>query len=75
MKFVTSSSSDELYTFIFQYQIYFHAYKREFTENTEKVFFAISYLKEAVLDYFKLFINKLDPYQCFDFLEDWTMFV
>jgi len=51
MKFVTSSSSDELYTFIFQYQIYFHAYKGEFTENTERVFFAISYLREAVLNY------------------------
>jgi len=38
------------------------------------VFFAISYLRGTALDYFELFINEPDPYQCFDFLEDWTAF-
>jgi len=28
-----------------------------------------------VLDYFKLFINKPDPYQNLDFIEDWFAFV
>ena len=38
------------------------------------MFFAISYLRGTALDYFELFINEPDPYQCFDFLEDWTTF-
>jgi len=36
------------------------------------VFFAILYLRGTVLDYFELFINEPDSYQCFDFLENWT---
>ena len=63
-------SSDELWAFIFQCQIYFHACEGEFTEDTEKIFFAISYLWGVALDYFKLFINKTKAYQSFDFLEE-----
>ena len=40
-----------------------------------KIFFAISYLRGIALDYFEPFINKLDPLQDFDFLEDWNVFV
>ena len=68
-------SPDNLYAFIFQCQIYFCACKEEFREDTEKVFFVISYLWGVALDYFELFINKSDPYQNFDFLEDWTVFI
>ena len=39
------------------------------------MFFAISYLRGAALDYFEPFINELDPYQYLDFLEDWSAFV
>ena len=63
-------SPDELHVFIFQYQIYFRACEGEFSEDTEKVFFAISYLWGAALDYFEPFINEPDPYQDFDFLKN-----
>ena len=44
--------------------------KEEFNEDTEKVFFVILYLRGVALDYFELFINKPDPYQNLDFLEN-----
>jgi len=66
----SSSSLDELCAFIFQCQIYFWAYEGKFAKNTEKIFFAISYLRGVALDYFKLFINEPDPHQSLDFLED-----
>jgi len=47
-----------LRAFIFQYQIYFWAYKREFKEDTEKIFFTISYLRRVALDYFEPFISE-----------------
>jgi len=42
----------------------------EFREDSEKVYFAISYLRDIVLDYFEPFINEPNPYQEMDFLED-----
>jgi len=71
----SGGSPDELHTFIFQCQIYCHTCEEEFSEDTEKVFFAISYLREVALDYFELFINKPDPHQGFNFLENWSAFV
>jgi len=71
----SGGSSNELWAFIFQCQIYFYACKGEFTKDTEKIFFVISYLCGITLDYFKLFINKADFYQSFDFLEEWPAFI
>jgi len=56
--------------FLFQCQIYFKASEGEFTEDSEKIFFAISYLKDIALDYFKPFITEPDPLYSLDFLED-----
>jgi len=61
--------------FLFQCQIYFKASEGEFTEDSEKIFFAISYLKDIALDYFKPFITEPDPLYSLDFLEDWPAFV
>jgi len=71
----SGSSPDELRAFIFQCQIYFRAYEEEFLEDTERIFFAISYLQGVALDYFEPFINEAKAYQNFDFLEDWSAFV
>ena len=71
----SGGSPDELCVFIFQYQIYFWACEGEFAIDTGKIFFAISYLRGVALDYFEPFINKLDPHQSLDFLEDWSVFV
>ena len=61
--------------FVFQCQIYFRACEGEFTDDADKVFFAISYLQGIALDYFEPFINEPDPYHNLDFLEDWSAFV
>ena len=66
---------EELRAFIFQCQIYFYTCKGEFTDDADKVFFAISYLWGIALDYFEPFIIKPDPYYNLDFLEDWSAFV
>jgi len=68
-------SPDELRAFIFQCQIYFRACEGEFLKDTERIFFAISYLQGVALDYFEPFINEAKAYQNFDFLEDWLAFV
>ena len=68
-------SPNKLQAFIFQCQIYFCACEGEFQEDTEKIFFAISYLRGVALDYFEPFINKAEAYQSFDFLEEWSAFV
>ena len=66
---------NELHAFIFQCQIYFWACEGEFSKETDKVFFAISYLRGTALDYFEPFINEPDPYQSFNFLKNWSAFV
>ena len=71
----SGGSPDEPQAFIFQCQIYFCTCKEEFTEDTEKIFFAISYLCGIALDYFEPFINEADPYKSFDFLKEWPAFV
>jgi len=71
----SGENSEELCTFIFQCQIYFCACDGKFINNTNKVFFAISYLYSIALDYFELFINKPNPYHNLDFLEDWSAFM
>jgi len=44
-------------------------------QRHKEEFFAISYLRGIALDYFEPFINKLDPLQDFDFLENWSVFI
>jgi len=55
--------------------MYFHACEGEFTEDTKKIFFAISYLWGIALDYFKPFIAENDELQAYDFLEEWPAFL
>ena len=71
----SGENPDELCAFIFQCQIFFRACEGKFREDSEKVFFAILYLRGVALDYFEPFINEPDPYQNLDFLEDWSAFV
>ena len=55
------SSPQKLRTFIFQCRVYFSPKKNDFVRDTDRVFFAISYLHDAALDYFEPFINETDP--------------
>ena len=55
--------------------IYFRASEGEFTEDSEKIFFAIFYLRDIALDYFEPFITKPDLLHFLDFLKDWLAFV
>ena len=71
----SSGSPDELQVFIFQCQIYFRACEGEFTEDAEKIFFAISDLRGVALDYFEPFIGENNKFQTYNFLEEWPAFV
>jgi Domain of unknown function (DUF4939) len=68
-------SPQQLRTFIFQCRLYFNARHEEFSEESDKVYFAITYLKGPALDYFEPFINEPDPDQDYDFLHSWDAFV
>src|SRR5262249_45269939 len=52
------SSHIKLCTFIQQCQIYFKAHRNDFTRDSDCIFFAISYLREAALGYFESFIDE-----------------
>jgi hypothetical protein len=69
------SSPSKLRTFVFQCQVYFNARRNEFTKDADRVYFAISYLRDAALDYFEPFINEPDPEESYDFFTDWPAFV
>jgi hypothetical protein len=64
-----------LRTFIFQCQIYFNAKKDDYTEDEDRIFFAISHLRGAALDYFEPYITEPDLTEEYDFLTDWSTFV
>jgi hypothetical protein len=64
-----------LRTFIFQCQVYFNARSSEFSDDSDRIYFAISYLRGAALDYFEPYINEPVPNLDYDFLRDWQAFV
>jgi len=49
--------------------------KANHNKDTEKIFFAISYLHGVALDYFEPFIGEELSTQPYDFLEEWPAFV
>jgi Domain of unknown function (DUF4939) len=65
----------QLRTFIFQCKLFFNSSREDFAEDTDKINFAISYLRGPALDYFEPFINEPDPDDFYDFLFDWDKFV
>jgi hypothetical protein len=71
----TGGSPQLLRTFVFQCQVHFNARQSEFTDDTDRIYFAISYLKGPALDYFEPFINEPEPDEVYDFLFQWTAFV
>jgi hypothetical protein len=68
------SSDQKLRMFIFQCQNYFNACRTEFADDKVKICFAISYLRDAALDYFEPFINESGD-MTHDFFESWPVFV
>ena len=68
------TSATALRVFIFQLQIYFNTCKSQFSSDEERIYFAISYLRGAALDYFEPFINEPDPTKNYDFLTTWKAF-
>jgi len=71
----SGGSPDKLQAFLFQCQIYLRASEGVFTKDSERIFFAILYLRGIALEYFEPFISEPDPLQFLDFLEDWLAFV
>ncbi len=47
------SNPEDLWAFLLQCQITFNTHPQNFTSESAKVFFAISYLKKSVLEWFE----------------------
>lgn len=65
-------NTESLRTFIFQCEVYFNARKREFEDPTDRVNFAISYLRGPALAYFEPYFTNSDT--AHDFFVSWPAF-
>ena len=69
------SNPEDLWAFLLQCQIMFNAHPQNFTSESAKVFFAISYLKKSALEWFKQGILEDDLTQAPEWRSSWTEFV
>src|SRR5260221_407299 len=53
------SNLDDLQPFLLQCQLTFNLYPQHYASDSSKVFFAISYLKKSVLEWFKIGIMEI----------------
>jgi len=66
-------SAELLRTFIFQCQVYFNACRADFTDDVDRINFAISYLRGPALAFFEPLVN--DGKGPYDFFEKWDAFI
>jgi len=69
------SNPEDLQAFLLQCQITFNAHPQNFTSESAKVFFAISYLKKSALEWFEQGILEDDLTQAPEWRSSWTEFV
>src|SRR5258706_11853973 len=69
------SNPEDLQAFLLQCQIMFNAHPQNFTSESAKVCFAISYLKKMALEWFEQGILKDDLSQAPGWKSSWTEFV
>src|SRR5258707_13273533 len=55
------SNPDDLRPFLLQCQLTFNSYPQHYASDSSKVFFAISYLKKSVLEWFEIGVMESDP--------------
>ena len=69
------SNPEDLWAFLLQCQITFNAHPQNFTSESAKVFFAISYLKKSALEWFEQGILEDDSTQAPEWRSSWTEFI
>src|SRR6266436_3784653 len=69
------SNLEDLQAFLLQCQIMFNMHPQNFTSESAKVCFAISYLKKSALEWFEQGILEDDPSQAPGWKSSWTEFV
>src|SRR5258708_318195 len=69
------SNPENLRAFLLQCQITFNAHPQNFTSESAKVFFAISYLKKSALEWFEQGILEDDSTQAPEWRSSWTEFI
>src|SRR5260370_2943256 len=66
---------EDLQAFLLQCQITFNAHPQNFTSESAKVCFTISYLKKMALEWFEQGILEDDPTQALGWKSSWMEFV
>src|SRR5258708_2357182 len=69
------SNLEDLWAFLLQCQIMFNTHPQNFTSESAKVCFAISYLKKMALEWFEQGILEDDPSQAPGWKSSWMEFV
>src|SRR5258706_4364 len=69
------SNLDNLQPFLLQCQLMFNSYPQHYASNSSKVFFAISYLKKSVLEWFKIGVMESDPRLAPTWCASWPEFL
>src|SRR5258705_379455 len=69
------SNPDDLRPFLLQCQLTFNSYPQHYASNSSKVFFAISYLKKSVLEWFEIGVMESDPRLALTWHASWPEFL
>src|SRR6266481_9220171 len=69
------SNLDDLQPFLLQCQLAFNSYPQHYASDSSKVFFAISYLKKSMLEWFKIGVMESDPRLAPTWCASWPEFL
>src|ERR1700677_2805127 len=69
------SNPEDLRPFLLQCQLTFNAYPHQYTTDSAKVFFAISYLKKSALEWFENGVMEQNPLRAPAWRTNWTDFM
>jgi len=70
-----SSNPDDLQPFLLQCQLTFNLYPQHYASDSSKVFFAISYLKKSMLEWFEIGVMEIDPRLAPAWCSSWPKFI
>src|SRR5258708_25295096 len=69
------SNLDDLCPFLLQCQLTFNSYPQHYASDSLKVFFAISYLKKSMLEWFEIGVMEIDPRLALSWRSNWPDFI
>ncbi len=70
-----SSNPDDLQPFLLQCQLTFNLYPQHYASDSSKVFFAISYLKKSMLEWFEIRVMEINPRLALAWHSSWPKFI